>query len=207
MQSVVLDIFEVLVLPYFCGPLPVMGIFSLYRSGSHARNAGVRLHGTTLWCSMTKKSIWKSNSFTAPSVGISSLEGTASKYTWWHIMCRRYLPRRDLHNTLTYLRTRQNGCHFDFFFQVHLLEWNCLNFDKNFIEVCFEGSDWQYGSGNCLALVRHWFMFRFALVVPRCPMSEKGRLTSSLIHSLVYRYICVTWPLWVQLTAWLHWFR
>ena len=53
------------------------------------------------------------------------------------------------------MRPRQNGRHFtDGIFQMHFLEWKCLDFDENFTEVCLLGSNWQLvitGSGNGLA--------------------------------------------------------
>ena len=39
-------------------------------------------------------------------------------------------------------------------FQMHFLEWKCLNFNWNFTEVCSQGSNWQFssiGSDNGLA--------------------------------------------------------
>ena len=39
-------------------------------------------------------------------------------------------------------------------FQMRFWEWKYLNFDYNFTEACFEGSNWQYasiGSDNGLA--------------------------------------------------------
>ena len=31
-------------------------------------------------------------------------------------------------------------------FQIHFVEWKCSNCDKNFTEVCSQGSNWQYSS-------------------------------------------------------------
>ena len=31
-------------------------------------------------------------------------------------------------------------------FQLHFIQWKCLNFKWNFIEICSLGSSWQYGS-------------------------------------------------------------
>ena len=32
------------------------------------------------------------------------------------------------------------------YFHMHFPEWKWLNFDQNFIEVCSQGSSWQYAS-------------------------------------------------------------
>ena len=49
--------------------------------------------------------------------------------------------------TVNTLRPRQDGCHFcRQHVQMHFLEWKYLNYDENFIEVCSQGSNWQYAS-------------------------------------------------------------
>ena len=44
------------------------------------------------------------------------------------------------------------------YFRAHFLEWQLLNFNYNFTEICSFGSNWQYksiGSDNCLTPNRH----------------------------------------------------
>ena len=59
---------------------------------------------------------------------------------------------------LNTLRLKQNGCQFPWWhFQMHFLEWKCMNFDWDFTEVCSLGFSWQYssiGSDNGLAPTR-----------------------------------------------------
>ena len=31
-------------------------------------------------------------------------------------------------------------------FEIQFREWKCLNFDYDFTEICFQGSNWQYSS-------------------------------------------------------------
>ena len=43
------------------------------------------------------------------------------------------------------------------FFQMHFLDWNCINVDWDFTEICSQGSNKQYssiGSDNCLVPAR-----------------------------------------------------
>ena len=75
------------------------------------------------------------------------------------------------------------------YFQVHFLEWKCMNFDQNFIEVCPRGS-----INNIPALVQIMAWRRQG----DKPLS-KPMMGSFLTH------ICVTRPQWVKRCCFTNW--
>ena len=60
------------------------------------------------------------------------------------------------------------------------LKWKCLNFNKNFTEVCSWGADWQYS------------IFRRVGAKPLCELMMVNLLT----------HMCVTRPQWVNWRKW-----
>ena len=87
---------------------------------------------------------WGPNSITIECRGLPVSLSLMAKHCSW--------------NNLNTLWPRQNGRHFRRrHFQMHFLEWKCMNFDWNFTEVCSWGSNWQYSiisSDNGLAPTR-----------------------------------------------------
>ena len=69
---------------------------------------------------------------------------------WNDILCPAYAWDLDL----THWAETKWARFSRWYFQMHFLEWKCLNSDYNFTEVCSQMSNWQYpsiGSDNDLA--------------------------------------------------------
>ena len=83
---------------------------------------------------------------------------------------------------LNTLRPRQNGRHFADDIFIPSLEWKCMNFALNFIEICSYGSNQQYsiiGSDNGFA-----------------PTGQQAVIWTN--DGKLLTHICVTWPQWVK---------